>query len=267
VKKEYVYPDMKDKITTALINEKEPYKSYWQKSERHVLNLMKRYVEERIENKDAWFIDAGCGDGKLLQEFEKYFGRIVAIDPDVNRLKLAEDIVEKQGFSEKVYFKAVSIEYLDVKEQSDVILCSHILQHVPTDSIPLILEKFSHILKRTGLLFITTCHSTKGYDYFAEDFLKNSEFIEEIITKNEFNSLAFNANGGLPIHFFSRKNITHLLESFGFKIIDFKTFHIVEKNLCLDKIFNRDEIVNFFPFLQARKGRDMFIVAKLYNER
>ena len=145
---EYVYPDLRDQLTIALINEIEPFKDYWYESEQNILCTMKDCIEKYIKNKDSWFLDAGCGNGRILKEFEDHYSHILAIDPDANRLKSAEDNVKNQKISEKVIFRPVSIENLDTEKKFDVIICSHILQHVHTNSIPAILDKFRIFLKK-----------------------------------------------------------------------------------------------------------------------
>jgi len=226
MKKNYVYPDCNDKITATMIDEEEYNKGvgYWQRSEKRILNLMKKRIKKHIKKRDTWFLDAGCGEGRILYEFERYFDHIVLIDPDDKRLKLAEQLVKKLGLSKKVNCKTLPIELIEPKQEFNVILCNHVLQHVRTNHVKKILKKFYEILNKDGLLFITTCNSTRERDYFVKHFIKNSKSIEKIITKEEFNSLIYNEKK-LPIHFFTKDNIIYLLESLNFKVLDFKKFH------------------------------------------
>jgi len=225
--KSYVYPDYNDKITITMIDEKESVKGvgYWQRSEKRILNLMKKQIEKHTKKENTRFLDAGCGDGRLLPEFEKYFNDIVLIDPDKQRLKSAKRLVSKLDISKKVNCKTLSIESIESKQKFDVILCNHVLQHVHTDNIKKILEKFYELLNKDGLLFITTCNSSKKEDYFVKQFIKNSKTIEEIIKKEEFNSLIYKKKL-IPIHFFEKDKLISLLTSLNFKVLDFKRFHI-----------------------------------------
>lgn len=261
-RKNYLYPDIDDKITVSLIKEKEPFKGYWEKSEKKILNLVKEFIQKRIKKvTNSWFLDAGCGTGRLLPEFERYFNNILAIDPDPAQIEKARDLVKEYGFADKVVFQATSIEKIDWKKENiNVILCSHVLQHVHTDSVPLILRKFNKLCAKEGLLFIMTTHSRKECDYYVKEYLKDSKVVEERIEKEEFNSLIFNERNILPLRFFSRKSITEVVQKSGFAMLDFRSFHILGKVLFLGKIIDRDSLVNSIDFLKTRLGRDILVI-------
>jgi len=264
VKKDYFYPDKSDILTATFISEKQPFEGYWAKSEQFVLERMKNFVRTYTKNKiNACFLDAGCGTGRLLPEFESYFDKMIAIDPDEYLLEMAKDTAKKSGLSRKVVFQHTSIEKLEWKERSiDVILCSHVLQHVHTDSLTNILTKFEQLLENNGLVFITTCYSRKDYDFYVKMYLKNREVVEEVIEKDEFNLLIDDEKNILPIHFFSKKNMFKMFRDFRFEIIDFKSFHILNRIPFVDHIVFRDKLVNSFSLLQSRLGRDMFIACR-----
>ncbi|MDH5266489.1 MAG: class I SAM-dependent methyltransferase [Candidatus Bathyarchaeota archaeon] len=263
-RKDYFYPDIDDKITASLMKEREPFEGYWEKSEKKVLNLIKESIQEHVKKTaDSWFLDAGCGTGRLLPKFERHFNHILAIDPDPTQIKKAKSLVKKGGFAHKVVFQVTSIEKLDWRKESiDVILCSHILQHVQTDSVPLILRKFEELTKKEGLLFIMATHSREKCDYYVKEYLENSKVVEERIEKEEFNSLIFNEKNILPLRFFSRKSIIKELENSGFVLLDFRSFHVLGKASFLDKIIDRDRLVNSVDFLKTRLGRDILVTSR-----
>ena len=264
---QYTYSDLKDKIRDTFIGINESYEGYWEESENYVLDKMKKHINENLPNESKSLLDAGCGEGRLTVYFSEHFTHILAIDPDEHRLNNARKTIEGLGILDKVDFDATPIEELEENEKFDVILCSYVMQHVHTSLVPKIIKKFTNLLKSPGLLFITSCHSTKREDYFAKNFLQDSKLIEETIDQDSFNSLVFEENE-FPIHFFSRENIEELLKSFDFKIIDYKVFHILENDIEGKYIFNKDEkdlrgiIVNKSPELQDKYGRDFFIAAK-----
>ena len=258
--KQYTYPDLKDEITCLFIGNHELYEGYWVESENHILDLMKRHIDENIQSEKISLLDAGCGEGRLTAYFSKYFDHILAIDPDKSRLDTAKEIIQNLGVSDKVHFDGIPLEELGEREKFDVILCSHILQHVHTELIIKILSKLKRILKEEGLLFITTCHSTKGTDYFVKEFLTNSDFTEEVIDKDRFNSLVFVKNQ-LPQHLFSFKSLGKMLKKSDFDIIDYKVFHILEKDLRTSNLSEIDLLINQSPDLKDKYGRDIFIAA------
>lgn len=263
-KDDYFYPDKNDALTLKFISAKQPFEGYWARSEQLILERMKNFVHTYTRSKiNTCFLDAGCGTGRLLPEFESYFDKMLAVDPDGASLEIAKDTVRKFGFSKKVIFKDASIEKLEWEKGSiDVILCSHVLQHVHTETLASILAKFEQLLKNSGLVFITTCHSTKDYDFYAKMYQKNLEVVEEVIEQDEFNSLINNEINILPIHFLSKKTILKMLHALSFEISDFKSFHVLNGMPLIDHIVFRDKLVNSFPLLQSRLGRDMFIACR-----
>jgi 2-polyprenyl-3-methyl-5-hydroxy-6-metoxy-1,4-benzoquinol methylase len=263
-KKNYSYPDTNDKITSALIKKEEPYAGYWEKSEKQILSIIKRAIQKRLKKtNNSWLLDAGCGTGRLLPEFKPHFDKILAVDPDDQQIEKAADLAKHQRFANKTVFENVPIEELDwEKESIDVILCSHVLQHVHTKNVPRILNKFNLLAKKDGLLFIMTTHSGRKRDYFAKTYLKNAEAIEENIRKNEFNSLINNKVDVLPIHFFSIDSITNLLENSGFTPLDFNSYHFSYMGAPLDRVIEIDGAVNKFTGLKGKLGRDLLVTSK-----
>jgi ubiquinone/menaquinone biosynthesis C-methylase UbiE len=262
--KKYQYPDVCDGVTIAFIRENEPFKGYWEKSENYILSKIKEWIQSCGDGStSATFLDAGCGAGRLLPEFEPYFSSILAADPDATQIEKAKDLVEKHGFYDKVAFQVSPIERLECeKEAFDAILCSHVLQHVTTSSVQPILQRFAEILNPSGLLFITTTHSGRNRDCFAKACLRVSKASEEEIKREEFDSLVLNEKGVLPIHFFAMRTILRLLESSDLELADFKSYHVLCKAPLLDRIVDRDRVVNSLSFLRNKLGRDMLIVAQ-----
>lgn len=259
---QYTYPDLKDEITCEFIGINEPYEGYWVESENYILELMKKHIDENTPNEKISLLDAGCGEGRLTAYFSKYFDQILAIDPDKSRLSTAKDIIQSLGVSDKVRFDDAPIEELEEQEKFDVILCSHILQHMHTELIQEVISKFKRMLKEQGLLFITTCHSTTGEDYFIKEYLNESNLTEKIIDEDNYNSLVFGINQ-LPIHLFSRESIEKVLKKSNFEIVDYKVFHIIEKNFQASNLTERDLLVNKFPDLQSKYGRDVFVASRI----
>ena len=50
MKSEYVYPDVNDKITIALIKENEPFLGYWEKSEKEIVDIIKEIIQKYAGN-------------------------------------------------------------------------------------------------------------------------------------------------------------------------------------------------------------------------
>lgn len=263
MEKKYFYPDVNDKLTQAFIKENEPFPGYWERSEEDILALIKAKIEKNFgKSEDLWLLDAGCGTGRLLPKFQKYFSNILAIDPDPLQINKAKKLAKNNGFAEKVVFKVTSAEQLDwEKESINVILSSHIIQHVHSETISKILHKFHEILKSNGLLFIMTTHSRRNYGYYKKGILRGSKSFEQRITKKEFNSLITNNQNILPIHFFSVQNLENILRKSGFILISYSGYHILSKTKTLTKEKYRDELLND-DFLKFRFGRDIMLISE-----
>jgi len=263
MEKKYHYPDVNDKLTMALIREKEPFQGYWRTSERKILDLIKEKIEKHSISAGSWLLDAGCGTGRLLPEFQKYFSNILAIDPDSSQIDKAKKVALDHGFADKVVFKATSAEQLEWEQESvDVILCSHVIQHVHTKTVPKILHKFHKVLRPDGLLFLMTTHSRRSYGYYAKSLLKDSKIMEKKIRKEEFNSIIKNDRNILPIHFFSINNLVNILRNSGFILIYFRTYHVMRKPTISTSDEDIDTMINTSKCLKRKFGRDIMLISQ-----
>jgi 2-polyprenyl-3-methyl-5-hydroxy-6-metoxy-1,4-benzoquinol methylase len=259
---DYFYPDVNDRLTSVLVKEHEPFPGYWDKSEQFILDQVKRYIRKKIPKEGSSMLDAGCGQGRLIFEFQDFFETIHAIEPDVKRVEQAKSSVESRGLSDRVSFEAISIEELGETRKFDMILCSHIIQHVHTDQLPIILGKFKRPLKNKGLLVILTSHSRKKHDTYIKQWSKDSEVFQAQISKEEFNHLTRNDMGVLPHHRFSRQNLIQMLEKVGLKIIKTMNFHIINNFDGIDRLINRDKFINSLPFCKSRFGSDIMVLTE-----
>jgi len=256
---EYQYPDPEDRMTAQNIRRIELYPGYWKESEKNVLNIVKKIIGPGTGQRR--FLDAGCGEGRLIPFFADQFNEIVAIDPDQERLRVAVELVCDLGLSRKTQIKQVAIEDFEDNNKFDFILCSHVLQHVHTASVPVIIKKLRNLVKEDGLLCITTCHSTKNEGYFVKNFLKKSQHLSEAITKDEFN-LLINSGESLPVHFFQSNELDKLLSSNELKVIEFRVFHLETGLQGVKNNEKMDEAANSNSDLQKMFGWDMMIAAK-----
>ncbi|MEM5782063.1 MAG: class I SAM-dependent methyltransferase [Candidatus Aenigmatarchaeota archaeon] len=214
----YFYPDINDKNINILIKILEPYKGYWEKSEYKVLCLAERIFKY---NKYKRMLDLGAGIGRLTIKFSKYFNDITIIEPDKERLQKAKESIKRKNIK---FIKNSFLNSKLPKEYFDVIICSHVIQHIKTKDIIPTINKIYNILKKNGILVLLTCYSRKNYDFFTKLFIERNNVKELNISESEFNNLIINKKMILPIHFFSIKTIKKILSKFS--IITFKIFHL-----------------------------------------
>ncbi|MGB2957247.1 MAG: class I SAM-dependent methyltransferase [Anaerolineales bacterium] len=258
---DYLYPDISDALTYKLIAQNSPYPDYWYQSELFVLKIVRQQIIDRFKGNHISLLDAGCGFGRLVPEFHDLFNEITAIEPDEVRFKYAKKLIDKQGIYEKVRYFNVSIEQFKPDHTYDVILCSHVIQHVHTNVYLTILGKLISMLSEGGLLVILTNHSRSSADYFVKGSTEKGRYIETRISESQFNSLTQNNEGILPIRFFSMNGLKKTLSMLEAPVIKTRNFHILGNYYGLDKIIFRDRLVNGIPWLKTKVGRDMMLLA------
>jgi len=216
---------MNDTLTVSMIKKFELREGYWHSSEKHILNIVKRYIRELVKNNNSKMLDAGCGIGRLIPIFEKYFSEVYAIEPDIDRIEDAKKMIDFYGLQNKVAFINHSAEDVSSMEKVDAIICSHIIQHVGVKTAEDIIRKFGESLKDEGLLFIMTCYSDREEDYFMQDYLLNGEFVEKDINRDRFEELVCGIGEVLPVHFFTKQTITNMLVQQKLEVIDLRKYH------------------------------------------
>lgn len=252
----YKYPDKNDKITYRLIDSVEPYANYWYLSEQRILNAIKKTVGD----KNLRMLDAGCGEGRLVKEFLGCFDEITAIDPDDERITKAMDLL-KSELSANVEFINTSIENfadaVEYRQKFDVIICSHIIQHLDIEKTNEILSALRQLLKPSGTLHLTTTHSQIGKEYYTKSYLVNNEMAETEMTVKDFND--FNKEDELKIRYFTYDSLYALIEKVDMKIVNWRVFHNNDNSKILDSIFGIDNVINWSQQKKHVSGRDIYI--------
>lgn len=107
-------------------------------------NSFKKYI-----NKGDSFLDLGCGAGYYLMKAEDEFKcDVYGVDPSpgkhgVGRFSKIANNQIIQGYAEEIAFD---------NEKFDVVLCSHVLEHVNDENTSL--REINRVLKKDGILII-----------------------------------------------------------------------------------------------------------------
>lgn len=249
------YPDVEDKNIIKFISAHEPYHGYWKKSEDFIFSYFEKIFKE---NKHLKLLDLGCGEGRLVKRFSEYFDEVVALEPDEERINRARILIKKENINNVKFINKTFLDTEFSNNEFDIVLCSHIIQHINTKEVGELFQKTNYILKNKGILLITTNHSRNRNEFFVKNMNKDGEILEEEISKDEFNNLVLNQDNILPIHYFSIKDLKECMQKF--KIVKIKTFHAMYSLNIFDKLFLRDKFFNL-PFIKKFFGRDVMIIA------
>lgn len=254
---DFHYADQQEVLSKSRDNE------YWQQSEFVLFNsAIAEFIKSNKEKEIYHFLDAGCGDGRLLHYFAPFFDKIDAIEPDSTRLEKARSKSMYWNIKQKIEFKKTSIEKIQEDMTYDFILCNHVVEHLHTSTVDVVLAKFHQLLNEKGILLIATAHSQDGKDFFMKSSRgQDGKMQSELINADAFNNLSKNIEDCvLPVHKMTRKSFEEILLKNGFKIIRSFIYQISETFGEVDNIFFRDFIVNLVPELQERLGQNMAFI-------
>ncbi len=267
----YSYGDPGDVITSALVGaETSAYARYWRESEARIFDLIDDHIDRHrstVGDRARSYLDAGCGHGRLLPRFAARFDRTVALEPDGERLEVARSSIAGSALAATVEFRRAMVQELAMPGEFDVILSSHILQHLHSADVAAVLDAMIANLRDGGLLLLTTCHSTTGVDCHERCDIKGDVVRRRPVSRQEFDAAVYAGDGALMSRYFSRSSIAQALLERGLEVGDFRIFHLSRDELrgrgesCAEWLAFEDE-ANREPSLQRRVGEDMFVVAR-----
>lgn len=118
---------------------------WWHKGRRIVMDsVLKRTFSD--DKNSPRILDVGCGTGVNLSLFAK-FGEVHGIDLSPEAVRYCYEA----GFQNVQEGRAEALPYFD--EHFDIVCAIELLEHIPRDVQ--VLNEFSRVLKRRGMLFLT----------------------------------------------------------------------------------------------------------------
>ena len=195
------------------------------------------FIEKEIEgNKDIAILDMGCGTGRHSIELTKRGYNVTGVDLSENMLGSARKKAEEHGLS--IDFQQGDNRELSFRSEFDLVimLCEGGFSLMETDEMNFqILQSAAKALKPGGT-FIFTClnglfpifHSTKEFfdEATKEGTAKYGEQKFDYMTLREKNKTSIVDDSGEEVElacnerFYMPSEITWLLKSLGFKVID-----------------------------------------------
>jgi SAM-dependent methyltransferase len=265
----YTYPDPSDKVTFETIKALEPVRGYWSSSDGIMRrDFVGKVLEEFRKGRDLRGLDVGCGYGRLIPWLlDGFCQHVTALEPDPGRLRAAKNSLDP-NMATRVDFVERFVEDFAPPESFDLVVCSHLIQHVSHDHLRRILTKLRSLCG-DGRIVLSTAHSTTGADRYVKAFVTaDSGYGEDPVSPQEFDRLAENPRGVLPIRFFTLETLERALQAAGLQAMDHYVYHCCENSFGdLEKFCFRDTIVNAVPRLKESFGRDITVVARPAPDR
>ncbi len=182
--------------------------------------------------KNIELLDIGCGGGLLSEPMCRLGAKVTAIDASQKNINVASYHSNKNKL--KINYLCSSPERLNLKKKFDVILNMEIVEHV--DDLNLFLKKSSLLLKKNGVMFISTLNKTLKSYIFA---IVGAEYILKWLPIGTHEWDKFVKPGKLIE--FGKKNSLELVK------IDGVNFNILKN----EWIISKDKSVNYIT--QFRK--------------
>ena len=215
----YVYPDVGDRCVGRFIDFYGPEE--WEGEERWVLGKTLRLLRSRFPGGARLMMDIGCGEGRLTPIFAPIFREIVCADPDPTRLEVARRELARLGVG-GVTFLNSAVPSLQLEEVADFILCSHVIQHIPTGLLQPFMDWIGSHLKAGGLTLLLFAKSTMGRSIFT---VARPDGGGGRVSEEEFNRV-FKEKNTLPVHKIPPRMVEELLDAAGMRIIREYSYHL-----------------------------------------
>ncbi|HEX6415943.1 MAG TPA: class I SAM-dependent methyltransferase [Candidatus Saccharimonadales bacterium] len=249
----YAYPDDEDRITAEFITSHEPYPGYWAESETFALKNLEQHLAAQNVHPDRSrrILDVGSGEGRLLPWLGRFAGHIVAQDIDPRRLEKAQKTYPDAAFASGSVYDLPDVPF-------DMVVCSHVIQHVPTREFTLLLSRLRMLTKPGGILVLAFSRAPVGHEGYFIATLGESHSIDRV----HFNSaLKTGVAGELPFRLFDPEKLKKTAKRLGWLSEWEWTFHILkDEGYSGMTVEERDGTVNADPASSRSAGRDMMMV-------
>ena len=136
---QYNYSDLTEETVSMY-----DYKARIQKAEKTISVLL----DHLKDTSNMKLLDIGSSSGIMTNEYSKYFAEVTGIDLDTKAVKFANKNFKKDNLK----FITSPIEEFNFPNSTfDVITCSHIYEHVPSDK--LLMDSIFRLLKPGGVCY------------------------------------------------------------------------------------------------------------------
>ena len=121
-----------------------------------LIRKQKNFLPEIQKHSFDSLLDLGCGAGRLIIKFAKYFHHITALDPDLRRINNAKKNIAANNIQNVSYIQSPFCADILEADNFDVVICNQIIQHIDTRTIEPMIQGIFKILKSNGIFVLTT---------------------------------------------------------------------------------------------------------------
>lgn len=238
---DYRYPDGQDDLTAVFVQDREPYPGYWDESDRLAMAQLEDALHLGARD-DVRALDAGCGHGRLLPWLSRQAAHVTALDPDPARLVEARRVFEQLASATTGEFLVGDVRVLGDRT-FNLMLSSHVLQHVPTATVPEMFAGFAAAAGPQAVLVVICCRAPEGHGSFSIDRLEDGRVVVESVTREQFDAAcrAPAVEGMLPVRRIDPVDLRREAATAGWKPVWTWSYHFIEPGgLLPDERLNRE---------------------------
>ncbi len=176
----------------------------------HHQRLISDEIAQRIKKGEIQrgnFLDIGCGPGTITRELMPYFASTTVVEPNREFASLFSE--------ETVSVHPISLKDFHTDARFDLILCSHVLYHIPQEEWRQTIDKMMQLLSADGVLVIAMESPGSKTDLFRRQF--NENYLGSVL--KEANAQCFDVEAVYSKYFYEIDNSDDLFSLCRFLVL------------------------------------------------
>ncbi|MFW6233699.1 MAG: class I SAM-dependent methyltransferase, partial [Nanoarchaeota archaeon] len=207
------------------------------------------------ENKIKNILDIGAGNGNKIKKIHKHFEEITIIEPDESMFNICKTTLK--DIKNITYINNTFLNTNLNEKKFDIILCAYTLPFINSEKLNAFINKLYDTLKINGYLIILAPHSKSNKSFYRKTYIDYNKIKRKKIKKHKLKFSSLNKEHIIIEKVFSIQDLKKLFKKFS--LSQFKVYHILNKNLIVDKFIFRDKFYNSLPF-KHKFGENVYML-------